>query len=116
MEAHRNRAGESAPTRCGDGPEPLARKALRWWRGAAFAGGLATAAAIGVVVYLAGEVDQRESQLAQVDGNRENLARQNVQLAAQLQAQPAIQYVAVLSDEQSAAVDPGDLRSRVTTR
>ncbi|HXC37444.1 MAG TPA: anti-sigma factor [Burkholderiales bacterium] len=82
--------------------EPLARKALRWWRGAAFAGGLATAAAVGVVVYLAGEVDQRGSQLAQVDRNRENLARENVQLAAQLQAQPAIQYVAVLSDDRAA--------------
>src|SRR6185369_6624008 len=82
--------------------QPLARKALRWWRGAAFAGGLATAAAVGVVVYLAGEVDQRGSQLAQVDRNRENLARENVQLAAQLQAQPAIQYVAVLSDERAA--------------
>src|SRR5215208_3695310 len=31
--------------------EPLSQRALRWWRGAAFAGGLATAAAIGVVVY-----------------------------------------------------------------
>ena len=86
--------------------EPLLQKlgrALRLWRGAAFAGGLATAAAVGVTVYLAGEVDQRESQLAQVDRNRATLAQQNVQLAAQLQAQPAIQYVAVLSDEQAAA-------------
>jgi anti-sigma-K factor RskA len=85
--------------------EPLSQKlarALSWWRGAAFAGGLATAAAIGVVVYLAGEVDQRESRLAQADRNRDTLARQNVQLAAQLQAQPVIQYVAVLSDDQAA--------------
>ncbi len=85
--------------------EPLSQKwgrALRLWRGAAFAGGLATAAAIGVVVYLAGEVDQRGSELAQVRGNREVLARQNIQLAAQLQAQPAIQYVAVLSDDRAA--------------
>jgi anti-sigma-K factor RskA len=85
--------------------EPLAQKlgrALRLWRGAAFAGGLATVAALGVTVFLAGEVDQRESQLARVDRSRESLARQNVQLAAQLQAQPAIQYVAVLSDQQSA--------------
>jgi anti-sigma-K factor RskA len=78
-------------------------RALRWWRGAAFAGGLATAAAVGVTVYLAGEVEQRESQLAQVDRSRETLSRQNVQLAAQLQAQPAIQYVAVLADDRSAA-------------
>jgi anti-sigma-K factor RskA len=86
--------------------QPLSQtwgRALRWWRAAAFAGGLATAAAIGVVVFLAGEVDQRDSQLAQVRGNREVLAGQNIQLAAQLQAQPAIQYVAVLSDERAAA-------------
>jgi anti-sigma-K factor RskA len=49
------------------------RRALRWWRGAAFAGALAAFAALGV------------------------------QLAAQLQAQPQIQYVAVLTDERSAA-------------
>jgi len=94
--ANQPRAAAAAPP-----AQPWAR-ALGWWRGAAVAGGLTTAAAIGVVVYLAGEVDQRESQLAQVNGSRETLARQNVQLAAQLQAQPAIQYVAVLSDEKSA--------------
>jgi len=49
------------------------RRALRWWRGAAFAGALAAFAALGV------------------------------QLAAQLQAQPQIQYVAVLTDDRSAA-------------
>ena len=79
------------------------RRLLGWWRGAALAGGLATAAAIGVAVYLAGQVGQRESQLAQVDREREGLARQNAQLAAQLLAQPVIQYVAVLADDRSAA-------------
>jgi len=77
-------------------------RALRWWRGAAFAGGMATAAAVGVTVYLADEVGRRESQLAQAGRARDTLAQQNVQLAAQLQAQPAIQYVAVLGDDKSA--------------
>jgi anti-sigma-K factor RskA len=79
------------------------RRALRLWRGAALAGGLATIAALGVTVYLAQEVERRDSQLAQTDRARGTLAQQNVQLAAQLQAQPAIQYVAVLADERSAA-------------
>jgi anti-sigma-K factor RskA len=65
--------------------------------------GLATAAAVGVTVYLAQEVDHRDTQLAQTDRARSTLAEQNVQLAAQLRAQPAIQYVAVLADERSAA-------------
>lgn len=85
--------------------EPFAdrwSRALRWWRGAAFAGGMATAVAVGVTVYLADEVGRREWQLAQADRAHDTLAQQNVQLAAQLQAQPAIQYVAVLGDDKSA--------------
>jgi len=50
------------------------RRGLRWWRGAAFAGGMAAVAALGVTAYLAGEVGR----------------------------QPAIQYVAVLDDQQFA--------------
>ena len=76
-------------------------QALRLWRSAALAGGLATIAVFGASVYLAMQVAQRESQLAQADRTRESLARQNAQLTAQLQAQPAIQYVAVLADNRS---------------
>ena len=50
-------------------------------------------------VYLGGEVQQRETQLAEIDRARSVLAQQNVQLAAQLQTQPQIQYVAVLTDD-----------------
>jgi len=57
-------------------------RALGRWRGAALAGGLATALALVATVHLFGEVDQ---------------------LTAQLQTRPAIQYVAVLADERSAA-------------
>jgi len=79
------------------------RRVLRLWRGAAFAGGLVAFAALGVSVYLVNEVGKREAQLAQVDRARSTLAQQNVQLAAQLQAQPQIQYVAVLTDDKSSA-------------
>ena len=79
------------------------RRALRLWRGAAFAGALTAFAALGVSFYLGGEVDRRDAQLAQVDRARNTLAQQNVQLAAQLQAQPQIQYVAVLTDDKSSA-------------
>jgi anti-sigma-K factor RskA len=79
------------------------RRALRLWRGAAFAGALAAFAALGVSFYLGGEVERRDAQLAQTDRARNTLAQQNVQLAAQLQAQPQIQYVAVLTDDRSSA-------------
>ncbi|MBA3774715.1 MAG: anti-sigma factor [Ramlibacter sp.] len=86
--------------------EPLVRnwrQALGWWRGAALGGGLATVAALGVSVYLGGEVQRREAELAQIDRARNTLAQQNVQLVSQLQAHPEIRYVAVLADERSSA-------------
>jgi anti-sigma-K factor RskA len=86
--------------------EPLAQqwaRALRAWRSAALAVGLVTVATVGVNVYLLGEVRRGESQLAQAERARSTLAAQNAQLAAQLQAQPVIQYVAVLEDDRSVA-------------
>lgn len=77
--------------------------AVRLWRSAALVAGLASVAAVGVSVFLSGELGLRESQLAQLDRSRGTLAQQNVQLASQLQAQPDIQYVAVLSDDRSSA-------------
>lgn len=78
-------------------------RALRWWRGAAFAGAVATVAAVAVTLNLWGDLGQRDQQLAQLAGARAALAAQNAQLAAQLQARPEIQYVAVLADDNSAA-------------
>lgn len=78
-------------------------QAVRLWRGAALVAGLACVAVVGVSVYLTGELRLRDSQLAQLDRARSTLAQQNVQLASQLQAQPDIQYVAVLSDDRSSA-------------
>jgi anti-sigma-K factor RskA len=86
------------------------RRVLGLWRGAALAGGLATLAAVVVGVNLSSEVDQRNSALAQSAAQASQLAQRsaqltqsNLQLAAQLQAAPLIQYVAVLSDDKAAA-------------
>jgi anti-sigma-K factor RskA len=79
------------------------RRALRLWRGAAFAGALATMAAIGVSVFLGDEFDRSQSQVAQLERERGALAQRSVQLASLLQAAPDIQYVAVLADDRASA-------------
>lgn len=72
------------------------RRSLGLWRGAALAGGLASVAAVLVGVSLNSEMKSRETQLAQV-------SEQKDQLAAQLRAVPQIEYVAVLADDKSDA-------------
>jgi anti-sigma-K factor RskA len=84
-------------------PENPWQRSLRLWRGAAFAGGLAAVAALGVSLYLSGELGTREAQIAQLDRSRLVLAQERVQLVAQLQATPEIRYVAVLADDRSSA-------------
>ena len=79
------------------------RRALGLWRGAAVAAALASVAAVVVGVNLNREVASREDQLAQVKQHGTQLAAQNAQLAARMQAMPQIQYVAVLADDKSAA-------------
>ena len=79
------------------------RRALGLWRGAALAGALASAAAVVVGINLSGEVSSRDTQLAQASGQAARLTQQNNQLAARLQATPAIQYVAVLADDKASA-------------
>lgn len=78
------------------------RRALGLWRGAAFAGALATVAAVLVGVNLNHRVESQNSQLALVTHQSTEVAQQNVQLAAQLKATPEIQYVAVLADDKNA--------------
>jgi anti-sigma-K factor RskA len=72
------------------------RRSLSRWRGAALAGGLATAAAVVVGVNLSGQLSNQSAQLAQA-------AQQNTQLTARLAAAPEIQYVAVLADDKADA-------------
>jgi anti-sigma-K factor RskA len=75
--------------------------ALRMWRAAALAGGLATIAAVGADFYLGDELRAQQTQLAQVDRARAGLAQEQAQLVSQLQATPEIRYIAVLSNEAS---------------
>ena len=77
------------------------RRGLGLWRGAAVAAALASVAAVVVGVNLSREVATREDQLAQVKQQGTQLAAQNAQLAARMQAMPQIQYVAVLANDQS---------------
>lgn len=79
------------------------RRGLGLWRGAALAGAVASVAAVVVGVNLSREVSSREGQLAQVRQQGTQLAQQNAELAAKMQAMPQIQYVAVLADDKSAA-------------
>lgn len=79
------------------------RRGLGLWRGAAVAGALASVAAVVVGVNLSRQVASGEDQLAQVRQQGTQLAAQNAQLAARMQAMPEIQYVAVLADDKSAA-------------
>ena len=74
----------------------------RGWRGLALGGVFATLAAVGVGVSLFMELGDRESRVAQLQGERQSLSQRNVQLVSQLQASPDIRYVAMLSDDRSA--------------
>lgn len=71
------------------------RRALARWRSAAFAGGLATAAAVLVGLNLQHTVEQQHGLLRQASADQERLL-------AQLRATPEIQYVAVLADDRHA--------------
>jgi anti-sigma-K factor RskA len=79
------------------------RRALGLWRGATVLAALAGCAAVVVGVNLSREMGTRESQLAQARRQETQLAQQNAQLAARLQAAPEIQYVAVLADDKASA-------------
>ena len=71
------------------------RRAIALWRGVAWAGALATAAALTVGVVVNRDAREQGEALARA-------REQNAQLVAQLQATPQVQYVAVLADDKSA--------------
>ena len=79
-----------------DGVLARLRQALGWWRGGALAGALASVTAVVVGLNLNGQVEQTSGLLSQA-------VKKNGELLAQLQAAPRIEYVAVLSDDKSAA-------------
>ena len=79
----------------------LLRRARNLWRGAALASGLAAIAAVVVTLNLRGELQGRQAQLAQLQQQGQALSQQNAQLVAQLQAQPDVRYVSVLTDDKA---------------
>jgi anti-sigma-K factor RskA len=80
-----------------------------WWRGLNFwrgTGVIGSALALGVLVLTVNtnrELAAKDQQLAELQQRGRQLALQNTQLAAQLQAQPEIRYVAVLADDKAGA-------------
>ena len=84
-------------------PPPGQGRVGAFWRVIALAGGLATLAAVFVATKTGRELDARSAEIAQLREQGAQLAQRNAQLAAQLQAQPEIRYVAVLADDRQAA-------------
>ncbi|MDB5857311.1 MAG: hypothetical protein JWQ76_1000 [Ramlibacter sp.] len=86
------------------GADPLAellRRARNLWRGAALAAGVAAVAAVTFSLGLRNELQGSQVQLAQLQTQGRDLARQNATLVAQLQAQPDVRYVSVLTDDKA---------------
>jgi anti-sigma-K factor RskA len=79
----------------------LLRRARNWWRAGALAAALATIAAVAVTLNLRGELAGRETELARLQAQGVQLARSNTELRTQLEAQPHVAYVAVLTDEKA---------------
>jgi anti-sigma-K factor RskA len=79
----------------------LLRRALAWWRAGALAAALGVVAAVAVTLHLRGELQGRDTQLAALQSQGRELAQRNQQLVAQLQAQPDVRYVAVLTDDKA---------------
>lgn len=86
-------------------PEPvgadLLRRARNWWRAGAIAAVAASVAAVALTLNLRSELDLSQAQLAQLRQQGVQLASQNRELAAQLQAQPEVRYVSVLHDDKA---------------
>jgi anti-sigma-K factor RskA len=97
-------ASERLPLPVVDGPSARAdflRRALNWWRAGAVAAAVVAVAAMAVTLNLRGELGARDTQLAQLQGQGRDLARRNQELVSQLQAQPDVRYVAVLTDDKA---------------
>jgi anti-sigma-K factor RskA len=75
------------------------QRSLGWWRAAALAGGVATAAAVVVGLQLNRQVSQLDQALAQAG----QTARQAAVQLTQLRSEPRIDYVAVLADDKATA-------------
>lgn len=91
---------QALPT-AADRVDDLVARVRNLWRGVAVAGGAAAVIALAVALNLRGELQGRDAQLAQLQAQGLQLARQNQQLNAMMAAQPEIRYVAVLHDDKA---------------
>ena len=82
----------SAPV--ADPAAELLRRARNLWRGAALAAGMAAIAAVTFSLGLRGDLEGSRGELARMQA-------QNATLVAQLQAQPDVRYVSVLTDDKA---------------
>jgi anti-sigma-K factor RskA len=124
------RLGAAGAAQAAAGPTPAAtallarlRRAMGLWRGAAFAGALATVVASVVAVVIGTgmgrQVAQRDLALAQRDQALTQVSQNRDALAEQLRAAPRVAYVAVLADDKAAqtllvTIDPD--RNALTVR
>jgi anti-sigma-K factor RskA len=83
-------------------PAPgLLRRVSAWWRAGALAAGVAAVAAMGVALQWHDQLQQQDVQLARLQAQGRQLVAQNAQLASQLQSQPEVRYVSILTDERA---------------
>ena len=79
----------------------LRAHAAQAWRAGAIAATAAAVVAVAVTLQLRDEVQGQRDQLASLQAQGRQLAQQNAQLVASLQAQPDVRYVSVLTDDQA---------------
>jgi anti-sigma-K factor RskA len=79
----------------------LLRRARNWWRAGALAAVAASLATVAVSLNLRDQLQGSQFQLAQLQTQGRDLASRNAQLVAQLQAQPDVRYVSVLTDDKA---------------
>jgi anti-sigma-K factor RskA len=72
-----------------------------WWRAGALAAGVAALGAIALAVQFHEQARQQAIQLASLQVQGRQLVAQNAQLVAQLQAQPDLRYVSILTDSRA---------------
>jgi anti-sigma-K factor RskA len=83
-------------------PPELLRRARDWWRAGALAAAALAVASMALTLQLRGELQGRGTELAALQAQGRELARRNAELSAQLQSQPEVRYVAVLTDDKAA--------------
>ena len=85
----------------GEGASDLLRRARNWWRAGAIAATAAAVAAVAITLNLNGELQGSQQQMAQMQAQGRDMARQNAELLAQMQAMPDVRYVSVLHDDKA---------------